>query len=113
MQAMACKHYNFMHDGVPHTTWGFRKADFSRWQLGKLLKVARMLLRSCQSCSPKLLKSCWLLKSCFFLITWGSGILLAGHTRFNWANPTAGSLRRCLTSKTRHTPNTNAAVATD
>jgi hypothetical protein len=27
----------------------------------------------------------------FFVFTWGSGILLAGHTRFNWANPTAGS----------------------
>jgi hypothetical protein len=47
----------------------------------------------------------------FFGITWGSGILLAGHTRFHWANPTAGSLRRCLTSETRHTPNTRRCPA--
>jgi hypothetical protein len=35
------------------------------------------------------------------LVTRGSGILLAGHTRFCQVNPTARSLRHCLTSKTR------------
>jgi hypothetical protein len=42
---------------------------------------------------------------------WGSAIVLADHTRFSWANPTAGSLRHCLTSKTRHAPNTRRCPA--
>jgi hypothetical protein len=49
---------------------------------------------------------------CFFLwFNWGSAIVLADHTRFSWANPTAGSLRHCLTSKTRHAPNTRRCPA--
>jgi hypothetical protein len=42
---------------------------------------------------------------------WGSAIVLADHTRFSWANPTAGSLRHCLTGKTRHAPNTRRCPA--
>jgi hypothetical protein len=42
----------------------------------------------------------------YVLVTWGSGIRLAGNTRFSWVNSTAGSLRHCLTSLTRNTPNT-------
>jgi hypothetical protein len=30
-----------------------------------------------------------------FLVTWGSGILLAGYTRFSWVKPTARSQRCC------------------
>jgi hypothetical protein len=44
----------------------------------------------------------------FFVVTWGGGILLAGHTRFSWANPTAGGRRLCLT---RYTPNTRGGPA--
>jgi hypothetical protein len=47
----------------------------------------------------------------FLWSTWGSGILLADHTRFSWANPTAGSLRHCLTSKRCHAPNTRRCPA--
>jgi hypothetical protein len=48
----------------------------------------------------------------FFLwFNWGSAIVLADHTRFSWANTTAGSLRHCLTSKTRHAPNTRRCPA--
>jgi hypothetical protein len=38
---------------------------------------------------------------CVCVVTWGSGIPLAGHTQFTQANPTAGRLRPCLTSETR------------
>jgi hypothetical protein len=47
----------------------------------------------------------------FLWFNWGSAIVLADHTRFSWANPTAGSLRHCLTSKTRHAPNTRRCPA--
>jgi hypothetical protein len=47
----------------------------------------------------------------FLVVTRGGGILLAGHTRFSWANPTARGRRLCLTNKTRHTPNTRGCPA--
>jgi hypothetical protein len=47
----------------------------------------------------------------FLLVTRGSRILLAGHTRFCQVNPTAGSRRHCLTSKTSHTPYTRRCPA--
>jgi hypothetical protein len=47
----------------------------------------------------------------FFAVTWGGGILLAGHTRFSQVNPTAEGRRHCLTNKTRHTPNTRRCPA--